>query len=177
MVAAALVSVKRSILAVIEGWQLGAKFNYAHNRKRNYFTIFPPGTILPIGDDGNVGSTSTLCAPLPCFVEFTDGLLGNPGSDDNIGKLELNALATGNHNHTVRIAVGIERYEINANATQNFGPGIIDGTVSPIDGTLTDVTNNPDATYILDAQRMVKYLSLQDEWALHPKWVLITGVR
>jgi len=60
--------------------------------------------------------------------------------------------------------------------SKNFGPGVIDGSQSPINGTLTDVSGTP---YVFSPiqSRILRYLSLQDEWAFAPDWELTGGVR
>ncbi len=76
----------------------------------------------------------------------------------------------------MRLAVGADRDEFKPVETKNFGPGIIDGTVSPIDGTLTDTTGTPNI-YVQERSRTVRYLSLQDEWRLGRDWELTAGIR
>jgi iron complex outermembrane receptor protein len=59
---------------------------------------------------------------------------------------------------------------------KNFGPGVINGTESVVDGTLTNVT---DTAYVYQPEedRKITFLSLQDEWAFVRNWELTAGVR
>lgn len=60
--------------------------------------------------------------------------------------------------------------------TKNFGPGVIDGTVSPIGGALTDVSDTP-FVFLRERDRKNYYLFLQDEWRFANDWELTAGVR
>ena len=69
------------------------------------------------------------------FVSFPDGYIGNPGSQDRNYALELGAVYTGLERHRFRLGGGYKYQDTNTNESKNFGPGVIDGTESPIDGT------------------------------------------
>jgi iron complex outermembrane receptor protein len=60
--------------------------------------------------------------------------------------------------------------------TKNFGPGVIDGSTTPIDGTLTDVDGTTNV-FMPDKSRSTWYVSLQDEWQFAPDWELTGGIR
>lgn len=140
------------------------------------FRVFPPGARLPVGDDGNLFTPSTLCAPAPtCMVTFTDGAWGNPGSRISESKFELAATHTGIANHRIRSAMGVVHSNFAPRESKNFGPGVIDGTEGSVDGRLTDVTNA--AVFSPKITRTVNYLSLQDEWQLGRDWALTGGLR
>ena len=53
---------------------------------------------------------------------------------------------------------------------------MIDGTESPIDGTLTNVSDT-QFVFMKDQDRKIWFLSAQDEWALARDWELTAGVR
>ena len=59
---------------------------------------------------------------------------------------------------------------------KNFGPGVQDGTEDFKDGTLTNVRGTPHI-YMLDQDRELYFLTLQDEWELAADWELTVGVR
>jgi len=152
-------------------WDLNARTSYLYRRDPAYFTLLPPGTKVPIGSDGNINLTSPAGT-----VTFTDGMLGNPGETDQVTSLDLWALYLGVQGHRLRVGTGASLQSAETFESKNFGPGVINGLTSPIDGTLTNVTNTP-YVYMKDQERTVWYLSLQDEWRFAPDWELTAGVR
>ncbi|MBI3773243.1 MAG: TonB-dependent receptor [Gammaproteobacteria bacterium] len=166
-------------------WKLDAHMSYRIMDQDENFRLFPPGASLPIGADGNLLTTPVACVvptnhpvfgPV-CMVSFPEGMFGNPGGTEKNTYLEAVVNYDGIDNHLLRMALGYNRSEFEARATQNFGPGIIDGTVSPISGALTDVTGRSAVIFSPDVTRSVHYLSLQDEWRVAPDWELTAGVR
>lgn len=164
-------------------WRLDSRFSYRLMDQLVTYQILPPGTVVPIGADGNLFTTPGCNSPTNhpvlgpvCLVSFPDGVLGNPGGELTDIRFEVAGLYEGWLDHKLRLAVGVDRDEFNPVETKNFGPGIIDGTVSPIDGTLTDTTGTPNI-YVQDRSRTVRYLSLQDEWRLGRDWELTAGIR
>ena len=150
-------------------WRWEGQLTHIYGRSQPYFVLFPAGSTLPIGSDGNVTIGGSA-------VSFPDGLLGNPHVRDKQYNLELRSFYQGWTDHHWRFAIGAQQHELTASSTQNFGPGVIDGTTSPIDGTLTDVTGTSNS-FIPDKKRDIAYVSIQDEWQLHPDWALTYGVR
>lgn len=156
---------------ISDNWTGEARVSYMDINTQSQQTLFPAGAVLPIGTDGNIN----LISPAG-IVAFTDGLIGNPEVFEQHWRLDANALYRGIQNHTWRIGTGIYYSELTAKETKNFGPGVINGTVSPINGTLTSVTDTP-FNFIPDESRTVQYLSLQDQWGFAPDWNLTAGVR
>ncbi|MFA7593561.1 MAG: TonB-dependent receptor [Thiohalobacteraceae bacterium] len=154
-----------------EHWSAEARISYMDINTRSRQTLLPAGAVLPIGADGNVNPI----APVG-LISFPDGLIGNPEVYERHARLDLVTHYSGMRNHAWRIGAGIYRAEVTPKETKNFGPGVIDGTASPIDGTLTSVTGTP-YIFITDEARTVKYVSLQDQWGLAPDWSLTAGVR
>jgi len=168
---------------LVADWQLDSRLSYRFYDQEADYQILPPGAEVPIGADGNLLTTPGCVSPTNhpvfgpvCMVSFPGGLWGNPGSEMSETRFELAGLYQGWQNHLLRLAVGVDRDELVANETKNFGPGVIDGTVSPIDATLTDVTGTADI-YTPDVSRTLRYLSLQDEWRLARDWELTAGIR
>lgn len=161
-------------LEFADDWQLDARLSYRLFDQLSTYQILPPGTEVPVGADGNL-CVAAGCGPAG-MVSFTDGVLGNPAGKQTEVRLEVAALFEGWQDHRIRIAMGADYDKLRPRETKNFGPGVIDGSVSPIDGTLTDVTGTP-YIFVKQGSRGVRYLSLQDEWRLAGDWELTAGVR
>jgi len=151
------------------------KFSYQETQLQSFVSIFPAGTAVLIGDDGNLFTSGG------GLVTFTDGIIGNPGRKSKTPKLDLTFLYTRINDHQLRFNMGIKKEQLEANEAKNFGPGILDlATVgslpSTVDGTLTDVTNTGNI-YVSNEKRTIKYISIQDVWDINIDWILTTGIR
>lgn len=151
--------------------KLEHKFSLSHQEQETLLYVFPAGAILPIGSDGNFFGT-----PPRNLVTFTDGYIGKPSDIENTAGYEATLILEQYADHLVRLSMGYNYGELTASDSTNFGPGAIDGTVSPVDGSLTDNTGTP-AIYLLDAERSIYFLSVQDEWRFSADWNLTAGVR
>ncbi|MFN2309064.1 MAG: TonB-dependent receptor plug domain-containing protein, partial [Gammaproteobacteria bacterium] len=134
-------------------------------------SLFPAGAVLPIGSNGNVNPLTPVA-----LVAFPDGLIGNPEVYEQHWRLDAVTLYRGMQQHAWRLGAGIYYSALSGKESKNFGPGVIDGTLTPIDGTLTSVTGSP-FIFMPDVSRTVHYLSLQDQWQFAPDWDLTAGVR
>lgn len=153
----------------IENWEQNFRLSYLYYDLQAHFNLLPAGTVIPIGNDGNVG-------PPPMFVAFPDGLIGNPGAKTNDVQFDLVSIYQGWDRHRLRIAFGAKHQALDTNETKNFGPGVIDGTQAVVDGSLTDVSDS-SFVFARDASRTVRYLSLQEEWRFASDWELTAGFR
>ncbi|ALP54222.1 hypothetical protein Tel_14335 [Candidatus Tenderia electrophaga] len=158
-----------------ESWLLETRLSYRVLDQQSTYRILPPGAVVPIGADGNL-FTPPSCSSPPCLVTFTDGVWGNPGGQQTETRFEVAGIFEGWQDHRLRLAVGADHDEFEPVETKNFGPGVIDGSVSPIDGGLSDVTDTP-YVFVQNASRTVRYLSLQDEWRVGRDWELTAGIR
>lgn len=168
---------------IADNWDFKAILSLTHMNAETDFQILPPGATITIGADGNLFTAPSPACPIvgsapACIVTFTDGVLGNPDMEEDHYRFEAITVYDGIDNHRIRISVGTEEEELTVAEAKNFGPGVIDGTASPIDGTLTDVTGTT-GIYIVNggADRTVNFLSLQDEWTISNDWELTAGVR
>lgn len=152
-------------------WKAEARVSYMDINTKSRQTMFPPGTMLPIGADGNVN----LITPVN-VVAFPDGLIGNPEVYEEHVRFDVVSLYSGMQDHAWRIGAGLYYSQLTPKETKNFGPGVIDGTQNPVDGTLTSVTGTP-FVFIGDKSRTVQYLSLQDQWGFAADWNLTAGLR
>lgn len=152
---------------------MDARLSAMHFDQDNYLVIFPPGTVLPIGADGNVD----FAAPVG-LTRFTDGFIGVPGGSEYLETVELAFTYSGFSGHLLRLGSGVEYSQVETRESKNFGPGVLDvPPLPPIqDGTLTDVSDTP-YVFIQDTDRSNWHLLLQDEWRLAERWELTAGAR
>jgi len=153
-----------------DNWNLSARAAHTYYKNLASFNIFPAGTIVPIGEDGNVSFLSSN------LVAFPEGLKGNPGGVAEDSYLDLVSIYSGVDSHRIRLSVGGKYQSLETSESKNFGPGVIDGQQPVVDGTLTNVSDTP-FVYLADSSRSVKYISLQDEWQLANNWELTAGIR
>ena len=156
------------------GWEVGGRFSFVYldQLQEGDLRIFPRGSLLPIGPDGNVSFL-----PGARFVLFPDGFIGNPEQYERTTTLEVWALETDEAGaHRLRIGAGMVRHTLDTGETLNFGPGVIDGSEGIVDGTLSDITDTP-SIFIADQERDQWFFNLQDIWTLGESWQLTTGVR
>lgn len=169
-----VVSVEYDAPELTPNWRLTSRLSYRVLEQSAVFRLLPPGTEVPIGPDGNV-CLNAECVPAG-IVQFTDGLFGNPGGRQSELRAEAASLYHAWDGHRIRLALGMDRDELDPHETKNFGPGVIDGTTSPIDGALIDVTGT-EHIFVQWHPRNVRYFSLQDEWRFANSWELTAGVR
>ncbi|MFG6439560.1 TonB-dependent receptor plug domain-containing protein [Roseateles sp. LKC17W] len=142
------------------GWGAGAQLSLLHysDLATTPYVLLPAGTTL---GTGNV---------------FADGLIGGPNKWERQLRASAYLTWTGWAGHQLRMGVGrddldlyktTERKNFNANYSRI-------GT-----GSFADVTDFSATTlkFMLPQRRQVSHAYLQDEWQLHPDWVLTTGVR
>lgn len=160
-----------------EHWSNSVRLSHLYYDLDARFRLMPPGTVLPIGPDGNVN-----LSPTSAIVAFPDGLLGRPSGTAMDTQFDVISIFTGWDAHRLRLAAGVRRQELDTRESKNFGPGItdniesVDGISAVVDGTLTDVSDTP-FVFLADSARTVRYLSLQDEWQIVSDWVLTAGLR
>lgn len=152
-------------------WRQQLRYTQTRQRLDALFVIFPAGTIVPIGADGNINFVNPRG-----ITQFSDGLIGNPMHEENTRRAEWEQQWTGWPRHRLRFALGGQQHDFDASEKKNFGPGVLDGTQAVVDGRLTDVSATP-YVYLPDGTRHAWWLSLQDEWQLAPDWELTLGAR
>ena len=163
---------------LFKDWDLTSTFSVARQKFRTKQRLFPAGSILPIGSDGNVNPVTP-----SGLVLFSEGMIGNPNGDENRYRINLTGTYRGVDKHRIRLALGGYRSEPNPKETKNFGPTVIIGDellpppeLNIVDGTLTDVGNTPWA-FLSDTARTNFHFSFQDEWFFASDWNLTSGVR
>ena len=158
---------------VSDTWRLGSRlsFLYLDQVQDGNLRLFPRGTVLPIGPDGNVSRS-----PEARLVHFPDGFIGNPADYDRTLSLDTFAVYEGWGKHRWRLGAGYHTHWLDTAETLNFGPGVIDGSQPVVDGTLTDITDSP-FIFVSDQDRDEWYVSLQDRWEITDRWELTAGMR
>lgn len=157
--------------AIRPNWRFGADAYYLHLDRDSDFVLLPPGTMVPIGADGNIDTVQPVG-----LTRFTEGLLGRPSAIERTLSAELFGSYTGFSGHRIRISAGLKRQWIDTSESKNFGPGILDGSQSSVDGQLTDVSDTP-FVFMEDSDRVVRHISIQDEWGFARDWELTAGLR
>jgi len=135
------------------------------------YTILPAGTVLPIGRSGNIDFVEP-----SVFTTFTDGYIGHPGNITKQYHANLIHLFNLYNTHQIRWELGYEKQDYHAFETKNFGPSVLDGTETIVNGTLTDVTGT-EHIYIPNVSRSFFFASLQDEWQIRDNVLLNLGIR
>lgn len=154
------------------------RLSYLYRKEDSYLELFTPGTVLPIGIDGNIG------VPTDPLVLFTDGVIGHPKIIDEQSAIDFTTIYSGINRNRIRFGIGYKYLEENTEESKNFGPGVIDGSSlipqpgvnNIVDGTLTDVTDTSNIA-MEDQYRRLFYTSIQDEWSFARKWELTAGIR
>lgn len=145
--------------------------NWRETCSETLLHVFPAGTRLPIGRDGNIDFRNPVS-----MVDFTDGYIGTPGAENRYYDTSLAHVFEGNDGHRFRYEIGVSKYVYHANETKNFGPGVIDGSQTPIDGTLSSVTGT-EFVYMPDKDRSLFYAALSDSWKVSSRLQADVGLR
>lgn len=145
--------------------------SYLDARSETYFVLFPAGTKLPIGADGNVNFSRPVGQ-----VTFTDGYIGSPRSNHKDYRVNSILNYNGFTDHELRLELGWFEQKLSTREFKNFGPGVIDGRISQIGGKLTDLTGS-EFIYVKPVSRTNWHLSVQDIWQLAADWQVTYGVR
>ncbi len=159
-------------------WDLESQLSYYKTEADSYLVLFPEGTSIPIGDDGNLFTPNLPDVDGGGLTAFPDGVIGNPIPSLKETRFRLINTYTGFDNHNFRVALGWVETRLTAKEYKNFGPGVLDGiNYEPVvSGVLTDVSGTTDV-YVNDQTRHISYLTFQDEWRLSNDWELTIGVR
>ncbi len=152
-------------------WDNSVRVSYLHYDQKSSFTLFPAGSKLLIGSDGNIDFQNPVG-----LATFTDGYIGKPSGIAEDNQLDLVSIYEGWAVHRLRFALGTRYQSIKPSEQKNFGPGVLDGSETLVDGTLTDVSNTENV-FLVDSSRTIRYLSLQDEWQIASELQFTAGIR
>lgn len=104
---------------------------------------------------------------------FPVGVLGNPSIQEDSYSLSSVIDISSIDEHDIRVGVGLNRIELDAEETKNFSAG---NFISLDFVSLQDVTGT-DQVFIKDGHREHYYVYVQDEWSVANDWQATIGVR
>ena len=152
------------------GWSVESNFSLNYLNNKNHFKIFPDNSLIPIGSDGNPFTSSS--SP----VLFTEGVIGKPHYTTRKTYADLAYQYIGIEDHILRFQTGGQYTTIKTSERKNYGPGVLDGSETIVDGSLSDVSDQP-YVYLDDRQRHSIFLAFQDQWSVSDDWTLTWGGR
>jgi len=156
-----------------DNWDFTTQLSYfetSQEIERN-LTLFPAGTSLPIGANGQIGAGG--------LTTFPNGYIGNPEVWERHVRINQSFAYTGFQQHQIRSGVGFNYDSLfKARVSQNFGIDPATGTPIPSQPgiPLLDVSGT-SSTFIPEVDRKVAYLFLQDQWNFASDWNLTAGAR
>ncbi len=170
-----LVGLDYDISSFINETSVGGKLTLStwYNYQKGNFPlkVFPAGSVLPIGGDGNINFNSPTS-----LTTFSDGYIGVPGNRTKRYHFSIKHLFVVADDHKIRWELGVEKQDYLATEKKNFGPTILNGTETEVNGTLTDVTHTP-YVYMPPNKRDFVFASMQDQWQLTESLLLNIGAR
>ena len=147
---------------LFENWDVTAQLSYldtSQEVERNQ-VVFPPGTRLPIGSDGNVNPVNPAG-----LVSFPDGFIGNPEVFERHARFNISAFFKGFERHLLRVGTGFNYGDVyKVRETKNFGPDPATGLPLPSGGPLVDVTDTPFVFLREDNRKNYYFFWLSDTW-------------
>ncbi len=168
-----LVDLKFSTEDSLQEWELLAKASYLYTDIIAEIHNFPDGAKLPIDTNGNINPTFPFVLTPTLFA---DGMISRIGIENQVASIDTSAIYRGFENHLLRFSAGFRYEQVHATESRNFGKGILDGTQTVVDGSLTNVSGT-ELVFLPDSHRYIWSLMLQDEWQIAANWQLTAGVR
>lgn len=165
------VNIERHLKNPLLGWTNDAKFTYFRHRVKGNLKLLPDSSKVPIGEDGNINFFNPIG-----LTEFTEGAIGQPGGITEEVFAEWIAKKTLWNTHYIRMAAGYRDQTLDSEEKKNFGPGILDGSQSIVDGTLTDISET-SYVFVSDSERQIAHFAVQDQWYISKEITLTSGLR
>lgn len=156
-----------------DNWDLTSQISYfetSQEVERN-LTLFPAGTMLPIGRNGQIGAGP--------FTTFPNGYIGNPEVWERHVRINQSFVYTGFQEHQLRSGVGFNYDSLyKAEVSQNFGIDPSTGTPIPLlPGVPLINVSGTSSTFIPTVDRKVAFGFFQDQWNFANDWSLTAGAR
>ena len=102
-------------------------------------------------------------------------MVGEPGGVYWYTGVEATGIYQGFDRHRIRVAAGLRWYDEEPEQYKNFGDALVAAGVEQY-GEPIDISDTP-YVFMEPQNRMLSFLSLQDEWDLAPFWSFTGGVR
>jgi iron complex outermembrane receptor protein len=138
---------------IIENWNIDAQLSYYRSTQEveEDIYLFPAGTF---------------------FGAFPNGLIGNPGWEENNVRASLKGDYTRINNHHITLGSGFSRADLfQVTETKNFFADI-----SPRPNGIEDVSDTAEV-FLPELSRSSHFFYIQDIWQLAPDWELTAGLR
>ncbi|MGH8580235.1 MAG: TonB-dependent receptor plug domain-containing protein [Gammaproteobacteria bacterium] len=159
--------------SLAEQWDVEGQISYFDTSQEvdSNEALFPRGTVLPIGPDGNIrrGGIPTL---------FPNGFIGNPEVFERHARFNISAFYTGFDRHLLRMGTGFNYANIwKVKESKNFGIDPSTQTrIEPPGSRLVETTDTP-FVFLNEGDRENFYFFLQDSWRFANDWELTGGLR
>ncbi|TAN46849.1 MAG: TonB-dependent receptor [Methylococcaceae bacterium] len=160
-----------------DNWDVQGQLSYldtTYEGENNYNRLLPPGTLLPIGADGQLNFSSP-----QQMVVFPGGYSGNPGVFERHARFNLSGTYAGIESHLFRIGSGFN-YDVIYKTTEvkNFGLDPGTGNAIPFSNSfgLVDVSDTAEV-FMTHPDRKNLFAYVQDEWKFAKDWQLTLGAR
>lgn len=139
-----------------DDWEVEGQLSYLYSDFRNptYMRQYPPGAFGGL---------------------FPDGMLQKPELSEENARAHVTALYTGLENHRIRLGTGFYWGDV-FKTTDAINYVLVPNNPIPQPVPLHDVSDTNEA-FLPESQRTNSHVFLQDEWQLHEKWELTTGIR
>lgn len=151
-------------------FSIESNLSYHYLKGTSDFLLFPKGSRIPIGSDGNP------TMPPNNLVLFPEGVRGTPSGESHKTYIDTSFQYVGMVHHIWRLQLGGQLTRFDSTEAKNYGPSVLDGTESVVDGTLTDVSDS-SAVYVEKQKRHNVFVALQDQWEIRDNWTLTVGGR
>ena len=133
--------------------------------------MFPSGTTLPIGNNGQIGAGP--------FVTFLDGYIGNPEVWERHVRINQSLVYNGFQQHQIRSGIGFNYDSLyKAKVSQNVGIDPATNTPIPLlAGVPHSDVSGTASTFIPELDSTVTFAFFQDQWNFANDCGLIAGAR
>jgi iron complex outermembrane receptor protein len=162
-----------------ENWDVTTQLSYLDTSQviEQNLTLFPPGTKLPIGTNGQIVDPRS--HDFVTFVNFPNGYIGNPENWERHARFNQSAIYSGFQQHQIRVGAGINYDTLySAKVSQNFGLDPSTGNPIPfMPGIPLINVSGTASTYLPEKDRRNIFLFLQDQWKFANDWALTVGGR
>ncbi|MGH8644336.1 MAG: TonB-dependent receptor plug domain-containing protein [Gammaproteobacteria bacterium] len=159
--------------SLAEQWDVEGQISYFDTSQEvdSNEALFPRGTVLPIGPDGNISGTG-----IPAL--FPNGFIGNPEVFERHARFNVSAFYTGFFRHLLRMGTGFNYANIwKVKESKNFGIDPSTQTrIEPPGSRLVETTDTP-FVFLNEGDRENFYFFLQDSWRFANDWELTGGLR